>query len=106
MTSSERREARYQRRKAKRQAKRDGAIQGNQHLITESLVDLPVGDVGCVNGAHLATFAQGKMDTLFGFPRSVQNHSPPTGGTAPTRTLLAWRGMCLTRFMCIGATQI
>ena len=58
-----------------------GAVQGHQHLIAVGLVDLPVSDVRGVNGAHLATLPQGKVDAFHRLPLSVQDFPPPAGGT-------------------------
>jgi hypothetical protein len=57
------------------------AIQRNQNFIAKGLVDLPVSDMGRINGTNLPTLAQSKVGTFHGFPSLIQNLPPPVGGS-------------------------
>ena len=50
-------------------------------------MDLPVGNVRCVNGPHLAPLTQRKVDALLGLPLSLQD--------LPTSAGCARKQMCL-----------
>lgn len=53
------------------------ALQRNQNFIAKGLVDLPVSDMGRINGTNLPTLAQSKVGTRFGLPSLFQHRSPP-----------------------------
>ena len=45
-----------------------------------NFLDLSVGDVRCVNGAHLPSLTQGKVRAFLGLPGVLQDLPPPPGG--------------------------